>query len=60
MISKKLRLSKGFRVALANPRAQVAEIVLGRGDTEGGPDNRHRGSDQWIYVVEGTGVATRA
>lgn len=57
MISKKLRLSKGFRVALGNRRAQVAEMVLGQGETEGGPDNRHRGSDQWMFVVEGTGAA---
>ena len=25
--------------------------------SEGGPDNRHRGADQWLYVVEGSGVA---
>ncbi|MEE7546055.1 cupin domain-containing protein, partial [Xanthomonas sp. Kuri4-1] len=25
---------------------------------EGGPDNRHRGADQWLYVVSGEGVAT--
>ena len=24
---------------------------------EGGPDNRHHGADQWLYVIEGTGVA---
>ncbi len=33
-------------------------MVLGPGDCEGGQDNRHRGADQWLYVVEGTGVAT--
>ena len=27
------------------------------GASEGGPGNRHRGSDQWLYVVSGTGVA---
>src|SRR5207253_2255099 len=27
------------------------------GETEGGPDNRHRGADQWLYVLSGTGVA---
>ena len=32
-------------------------MVLGPGDCEGGPDNRHRGADQWLYVVEGTGAA---
>ena len=54
---KNLHLSNGFRVAISSRRAQVAEIVLGRGDTEGGPDNRHRGSDQWMYVLGGTGLA---
>ncbi|HEX2612008.1 MAG TPA: cupin domain-containing protein [Fibrobacteria bacterium] len=27
------------------------------GSKEGGPDNRHRGADQWLFVVEGTGRA---
>jgi mannose-6-phosphate isomerase-like protein (cupin superfamily) len=33
-------------------------MVLAAGDKEGGPDNRHRGCDQWLYVLSGTGVAT--
>ncbi len=57
MKRKALRFGKGFRVALANQRAQVAEMVLDAGDSEGGPANRHRGADQWLYVVEGTGTA---
>ncbi len=32
-------------------------MTLAAGETEGGPDNRHRGSDQWLYVAAGTGVA---
>ena len=32
-------------------------MVLPPGDKEGGPDNRHRGADQWMYVAEGSGVA---
>jgi mannose-6-phosphate isomerase-like protein (cupin superfamily) len=32
-------------------------MVLAPGDSEGGPDNRHRGADQWLYVLSGTGVA---
>lgn len=32
-------------------------MVLAAGGSEGGPDNRHRGSDQWLYVVWGTGTA---
>jgi mannose-6-phosphate isomerase-like protein (cupin superfamily) len=33
-------------------------MVLPPGDCEGGPDNRHRGADQWLYVVSGKGAAT--
>ena len=32
-------------------------MVIAPGDAEGGPTNRHRGADQWLFVVEGTGVA---
>jgi mannose-6-phosphate isomerase-like protein (cupin superfamily) len=54
---KKLQFKQGFRVALSNQRSQAAEMVLGPGESEGGHDNRHRGSDQWLYVLAGTGVA---
>ena len=53
-----LRFGKGFAVALSNERAQVATMVIAPGDSEGGPDNRHRGADQWLYVLSGSGVAT--
>jgi mannose-6-phosphate isomerase-like protein (cupin superfamily) len=54
---KVLRFGKGFRVALGNRRCQAAEMVIEPGGAEGGPKNRHRGADQWLYVVAGTGVA---
>ena len=54
---KSLRFGKGFRVAFNVRRAQAAEMVLAPGESEGGADNRHRGADQWLYVVAGTGVA---
>lgn len=57
MARKQLRFGKGFIVALKNSRAQAATMVLASGDAEGGPDNRHRGSDQWLYVVSGVGAA---
>jgi mannose-6-phosphate isomerase-like protein (cupin superfamily) len=60
MKRKQLRFGEGFRVALGNRRSQAAEMVLAAGDVEGGPDNRHRGSDQWLYVVSGNGAATIA
>ena len=33
-------------------------MVLSPGDAEGDAGNRHRGADQWLYVVSGTGEAT--
>ena len=57
MKKKTLRFGKGFRVAFDVRRAQAAEMVLAPGDSEGGPDNRLRGADQWLYVVSGTGAA---
>lgn len=32
-------------------------MVIEPGDAEGGPTNRHRGTDQWLFVVSGTGTA---
>ncbi len=57
MQSKNLRFGKGFRVALGNPRSQAAEMVIEPGGKEGGPRNRHRGADQWLFVVSGSGSA---
>ena len=57
MRSKTLRFTRGFRIAFATQHAQAAEMVIAAGDSEGGPDNAHRGADQWLYVLDGTGVA---
>lgn len=57
MKRKTLRFEKGFRVAMGNRRVQAAQMVIEPGESEGGPTNRHREADQWLYVVEGTGVA---
>jgi mannose-6-phosphate isomerase-like protein (cupin superfamily) len=57
MPRKQLRFGHGFSVALGNSRSQAATMVLAPGETEGGPDNRHRGSDQWLFVVAGRGRA---
>ena len=32
-------------------------MVLAPGDSEGGSDNRHRGADQWLHVLSGSGEA---
>jgi mannose-6-phosphate isomerase-like protein (cupin superfamily) len=57
-VLKHLRFGKGFSVALSNRRAQAATMVIAPGDSEGGADNRHRGADQWLYVLSGKGSAT--
>jgi len=54
---KRFRFGLGFRVAFGVRKVQAAEMVIAPGDSEGGPDNRHRGADQWLYVVSGTGLA---
>ena len=57
MKRKQLRFDEGFRVALRNRHAQAVEMVLPPGESEGDAGNRHRGADQWLYVVAGTGAA---
>ena len=57
MKRKTLRLKQDFQVVFGNARAQAAEMTLQPGENEGGPDNRHRGADQWMFVVSGNGVA---
>ena len=57
MQRKALRFGKGFRVAITGKGSQAAEMVLPPGESEGGPGNRHRGADQWLFVIAGTGVA---
>lgn len=37
--------------------ALAATMVLAPGTSEGGPDNLHAASDQWVYVVSGEGAA---
>src|SRR4051812_35137649 len=46
-----------FRIVLGDEHSQAAQMTLGPGQSEGGPDNQHRGADQWLYVVAGTGLA---
>src|SRR5262249_15795368 len=57
MRARKMTTAAGFRVLLANQRCQAAQMILAPGDSEGGPDNRHRGSDQLMYIVSGQGEA---
>src|SRR5438874_11128474 len=52
-----LDFKKSFRVIRGNARAQAAQMVIAPGKAEGDPRNRHRGADQWLFVVAGRGDA---
>ena len=58
MRHQQLDFSAGFEVTLGNGAAQAAVMTIAPGESEGGPENRHRGSDQWLFVVSGDGEAT--
>jgi len=60
MQHKHLQFGTGFKVVSGDDHSQVAQMTFGPGETEGGPDNRHRGADQWLFVVSGTGEAVVA
>ncbi|HYT87592.1 MAG TPA: cupin domain-containing protein [Gemmataceae bacterium] len=57
MQHKHLQFGHGFKIVLGDEHSQAAQMTLAPGETEGGPDNRHRGADQWLFVVSGTGEA---
>ena len=47
-----------FDVVAGTLRSQAATMVLKPGQSTGGADNVHAESDQWLYVISGTGEAT--
>lgn len=55
MRRRHLRFGRGFKVIFGNRRAQAAAMTIAPGGAEGGPGNRHRGADQWLFVVAGRG-----
>ena len=57
MKRKTLRFGAGFRVVFGNRRGEAAEMVIAPGDAEGDRGNRHRGADQWLFVLDGSGTA---
>ena len=57
MRHKHLQFGHGFRVLIGDRHSQAAQMTLGPGETEGGPDNRHQRADQWLYVISGSGTA---
>jgi mannose-6-phosphate isomerase-like protein (cupin superfamily) len=58
MQHKHLQFGQGFKIVLGDRHSQAAQMTLAPGTTEGGPDNRHKGADQWLFVVSGAGSAT--
>jgi mannose-6-phosphate isomerase-like protein (cupin superfamily) len=42
---------------LGDDHSQAAQLTLTPGEAESGSVNRHRGADQWLFVVAGTGKA---
>ncbi len=56
---KKVNLTfpQGFKVVAGNSHSQAATMVIPVGGKEGGPDNNHRGADQWLFVISGQGAA---
>lgn len=57
MQHRQLEFTSEFKVTTGNVRSQAAVMVIPPGGHEGGSDNKHKGSDQWLYVVEGQGKA---
>jgi mannose-6-phosphate isomerase-like protein (cupin superfamily) len=47
-----------FDVVAGTGRSQAAVMILDPGGSTGGADNRHPESDQWLFVVAGSGTAT--
>ena len=53
-----LEFERYFEVVMQTDEAQAAEMTVAPGRQVGGPENYHTDSDQWLFVVSGTGVAT--
>lgn len=47
-----------FEVLIETDSAQAAVMTLAPGQSTGSPENAHANSDQWLYVVSGSGQAT--
>jgi mannose-6-phosphate isomerase-like protein (cupin superfamily) len=57
MKKQNLSFDADFAVGIGNERSQAAIMVLAPHDTTGSGDNRHKGADQWLFVVSGHGTA---
>lgn len=45
-----------FKVIHSTEKSQAAIMVLKPGESTGGSDNKHK-SDQWMFIMQGTGTA---
>jgi mannose-6-phosphate isomerase-like protein (cupin superfamily) len=52
-----LDFDSDFKVLHSTKRSQAAVMVLKAGESTGDDDNKHENSDQWLYVLQGTGSA---
>ncbi|MGH8215932.1 MAG: cupin domain-containing protein [Rhodanobacteraceae bacterium] len=57
MKHRTLSLDAEFEVAFEVRKVQAAVMTLVPGSNTGGPDNRHPGADQWLFVISGSGFA---
>ena len=57
MRHQRLKFRSEFRVVPGSRGGQCAEMVIPPGGSEGRPDNRHRGADQWLFMLSGSGAA---
>ena len=46
-----------WKVLTGTEHSEATGMVLDPGESTGGPDNRHRLSDQWMFVIRGRGEA---
>ena len=53
-----LGFDRYFEVVMETAEAQAAEMTVEPGRSVGGPENYHEDSDQWLFVVSGTGAVT--
>ena len=54
----RLDFDRYFEVVMETDEAQAAEMTVEPGRSVGGPENYHEDSDQWLFVVSGTGAVT--
>lgn len=51
-----IQYREAFQIVAGNHQSQAGVMVISPGRSEGGPNNRHRGADQWLYIASGEGT----